>query len=152
MINSDKLSEMKSPVSNKLLFALAGLALVGFLDAIYLTVSYFTGHISCSVVAGCQDVLTSSYSEIAGIPLALLGAIYYLVLFISILLYIDNQNKWSRYIIYYLPTFGFLFSLYLLFLMFFAIKALCQYCLLSALTSTLLAMGSWLFIKKNKTN
>lgn len=152
MTSFDKPSETNYQNSNKLLFVLASIALIGFLDAVYLTVSHFTGHISCSLISGCQEVLTSSYSQILGIPLALLGAIYYLFILINILLYIDNQNRWSRYIISYLPLGGFLFSLYLLSLMFFVIQALCQYCLLSALTSTLLVIGSWLFIKKNKTN
>ena len=148
MTNSDKLSEMSSPKSNKLIFTFIAVALAGFLDAVYLTVSHYTGYISCSVISGCQEVLASQYSEIFGIPLALLGALYYLFILINLLLYIDNQNKWSSLIISYITIFGFLFSLYLLYLMFFVIDALCQYCLLSATTSTLLLILSMLFIKK----
>ena len=74
-----------------------------------MTVSHYTGHITCSVIAGCQEVLVSQYSEIFGIPLALLGAFYYLFILINSLLYIDIQNKWSKIVLAYLPTFGFLF-------------------------------------------
>jgi len=148
MINSDKPLETSSQNSNKLIFVLVGLALVGFLDAVYLTVSHFTGYISCSIFSGCQEVLTSQYSQILGIPLALLGALYYFFILINALLYIDNQNKWSKLVIAYVPIGGFLFSLYLIYLMFFVINALCQYCLLSALTSTLLAIASLIILRK----
>lgn len=164
MTNSDKLLEMSSTKLNKpdnilgtkiaslnkLTFGFIGLALIGFLDAIYLTVSHYTGHINCSVISGCQEVLLSPYSKILGIPLALLGALYYLFIIINSLLYIDNQNKWSRIFLSYLPIFGFLFSLYLLYLMIFVIDALCQYCLLSAGSSTILFILSLILINKNK--
>lgn len=150
MTNLDRPSEMSSPRFNKLIYTITGIALIGFLDAVYLTVSHYTGHIACSVISGCQEVLVSQYSEIFGIPLALLGAIYYLFILFNSLLYIDNQNKWSKMILSYLPVVGFLFSLYLLYLMFFVIDALCQYCLISATTSTLLFILSMVLIKKNK--
>jgi uncharacterized membrane protein len=150
MTNLDKPLETNSQKSNKLIYLFTAISLIGFLDAVYLTVSHYTGHISCSVITGCQEVLTSQYSEIFGIPLALLGAAYYLFILISSLIYIDNQNKYSKLILSYIPITGFLFSLYLVYLMFFVINALCQYCLLSATTSTLLFILGIIFIKKDK--
>lgn len=153
MTNSDKQSEMllETPqIKAKFLSLFIVVALIGFVDAVYLTVSHYTGHISCSVVSGCQEVLASQYSEIFGIPLALLGALYYLFIIISALLYIDHKNKYSVLALSYVPIFGFLFSLYLVYLMFFVIDALCQYCLLSATTSTTLFILALIFIKKNK--
>lgn len=151
MTNSDNSSMMSSPKSNKLSYSFAAVALVGFLDAVYLTVSHYTGTINCSVIAGCQEVLSSKYSEVFGIPLALLGAAFYLFILINALLYIDNQNKYSKLALSYIPVFGFIFSLVLLYLMFFVINAVCQYCLLSATTSTLLFILSIIFTKKNKS-
>lgn len=151
MTNLDKPSEMSSTKSNKLIFVFVAVALIGFLDAVYLSISHYTGSINCSIVSGCQEVLSSQYSEIFGIPLALLGATFYLFILINALLYIDNQNKWSKLALSYIPTLGLLFSIYLVYLMFFVIEALCQYCLLSATTSTLLFILSMIFIKKNKT-
>lgn len=150
MTNLDNSSMMSSQKSNKLIYFFTAISLLGFLDAVYLTVSHYTGYISCSVVSGCQEVLVSQYSEIFGIPLALLGAAYYLFILINSLLYIDNKNKWSKLILSYIPIFGFLFSLYLLYLMFFVIDALCQYCLLSATTSSILFILAMILIKKNK--
>jgi uncharacterized membrane protein len=150
MTNLDKPSKMLSRRSNKLIYIFTAISLMGFLDAIYLTVSHYTGHISCSVISGCQEVLVSQYSEIFGIPLALLGALYYLFILINSLLYVDNQNKYSKLALSYIPIFGFVFSLYLLYLMFFVINAICQYCLLSATTSTILFILGLILIKKNK--
>ena len=152
MTNLDKPLKTSSQKYNKLIYIFTAISLLGFLDAIYLTTSHYTGHITCSVISGCQEVLVSQYSEIFGIPLALLGAAYYLFILINSLLYIDNQNKYSKLVLSYIPIFGFLFSIYLIYLMFFVIEALCQYCLLSAGSSTLLFLFSMLLIKCKKCN
>ena len=148
MTNLDKPLKTSSQKYNKLIYIFTAISLLGFLDAVYLTTSHYTGHITCSVISGCQEVLVSQYSEIFGIPLALLGAGYYLFILINSLLYIDNQNKYSKLVLSYIPIFGFLFSIYLIYLMFFVIEALCQYCLLSAGTSTLLFILGIILIKK----
>ena len=152
MTNLDKPLKTSSQKYNKLIYIFTAISLLGFLDAVYLTTSHYTGHITCSVISGCQEVLVSQYSEIFGIPLALLGAAYYLFILINSLLYIDNQNKYSKLVLSYIPIFGFLFSIYLIYLMFFVIEALCQYCLLSAGSSTLLFLFSMLLIKCKKCN
>jgi len=152
MTNLDKPLKTSSQKYNKLIYIFTAISLLGFLDAVYLTTSHYTGHITCSVISGCQEVLVSQYSEIFGIPLALLGAGYYLFILINSLLYIDNQNKYSKLVLSYIPIFGFLFSIYLIYLMFFVIEALCQYCLLSAGSSTLLFLFSMLLIKCKKCN
>lgn len=60
---------------------LAG-SFIGFAISIYLTFSHYRGSIPpCHVVRGCETVQTSSYSEILGIPLALLGTLYFTVMF-----------------------------------------------------------------------
>jgi len=150
MTNLDKPLETNSPKSNKLTYTFAAVSLIGFLDAVYLSISHYSGAINCSVISGCQEVLSSQYSEIFGIPLALFGAAFYLFILINSLLHIDNKNKWSKLALSYIPSLGFLFSVYLVYLMLFVIKALCQYCLLSAITSTTLFILSIFFVKKYK--
>ena len=58
------------------LFAIAALlALVGLADSIYLTVEKLTGGIvQCNGISNCEQVLSSPYATIAGIPLAAFGA------------------------------------------------------------------------------
>ena len=148
MTNLDKSSETN--LMNKIFYFFPVVALLGFIDAVYLTTKYYSGNINCSVISGCQEVLSSQYSAIVGIPLALLGALYYLFVMIAAMLYIDSQNKWALKIIFIFPTIGFIFSIWLTYLQAYVIKAFCQYCILSALTSTLLFIMSLIIIKKNK--
>ncbi len=64
----------------KLPLLAAVVAIGGLIDAIYLTIHHLTGEkVPCSVTGGCETVLTSSYAEIAGIPLATFGAIAYFI-------------------------------------------------------------------------
>ncbi|MBT4850144.1 vitamin K epoxide reductase family protein [Candidatus Parcubacteria bacterium] len=150
MTNLEKPSNPISSKLNKLVYSFIVVALVGLLDAVFLTVKHYTGDISCSLITGCQEVLSSSYSVIFGIPTALLGAGYYIVILLAALIYAEQKKGLMLKVLSYLPTLGFLFSLWLIYLMMFVIEALCQYCLLSAMTSTLLFIFSLILIKKNK--
>ena len=121
----------------KLLISIFVIALIGFADASYLTVEHFQGKIPpCSVVEGCERVLTSSYSVVAGIPVSLAGSIYYLLVLIGLFAYFDTKNesilKWTLH----LTALGFLASLAFLYLQAFVIHSYCLYCLGSIATST----------------
>jgi uncharacterized membrane protein len=149
MTNLENSSNQSSQL-NKIFYILPVIALLGFIDAVYLTTKYYSGNINCSIISGCQEVLSSQYSAIVGIPLALLGALYYLFVLIAAIVYIDSRNKWALKIISIFPTIGFLFSIWLTYLQAYVIKAFCQYCILSALTSTILFILSLIIMKKNK--
>jgi uncharacterized membrane protein len=126
-------------------------SLAGFLDAIFLTTKYYVGTINCSAISGCQEVLGSTYSDIFGIPIALLGAAYYLLILFAALGYLKYHNKLAANILGLFPMIGLLFSLWLVYLQLFVIKYICIYCMGSALASTILFVLS-IFIWKNKTN
>lgn len=111
----------------------------GFLDATYLTVSHYLGtELSCTLTGGCGTVTTSKYSMIGAIPVALLGSLYYLTMLISSLVYLDTKHELARKIITFLPFTGLIASIYFVALQLFVIKAICQYCMGSAITSTVL--------------
>lgn len=115
------------------------LGFVGFLDTSYLTVNHFTGTaVNCTITEGCDEVLASEYSEIFGVPMALLGLLYYLFILLAGFFYLDTKNIKVLKILTFITSFGFLFSLWLVYLQFFIIKAICQYCMLSAINSTIL--------------
>jgi len=135
---------------NKIIFVLIAIAVLGMIDAVFLTVKHYSGAIDCSVISGCQEVLNSDYSEIMGIPLALMGTAYYLLVIFLSLFFIDTRNKYALMGLKYIPSFGFLFSLWLVYLQFFVIGSICQYCMLSALSSTILFILSLTLIKKGK--
>src|SRR5258705_13172707 len=57
-------------------------AMAGLADATYLTVQALTGEtLSCGGSPDCFRVLGSSYARVAGIPVAMLGALAYLSVF-----------------------------------------------------------------------
>ena len=119
----------------KLPAAAALVALVGLADSIYLTVHHFTTEpVPCSIISGCETVLTSSYAEIAGIPLAALGAAAYFAAFsFALLAAFGNRFMWTLFGIQSIVMAG--FTAWLIYLQAVVIGAFCQFCLLSALTS-----------------
>ncbi len=126
-----------------LLIGFVVFSFLGFLDATFLTLEHYNkGILPCYIFEGCDRVTNSSYSQIAGLPVALFGAVYYLAIFIATILFIDTKYRPILYILIFLPIFGFLFSLWFMYLQIFVIKAICFYCVISAITSTaLLVLG-----------
>ncbi len=136
----NSLSKMLWPKKNNIILGIFALiALCGFLDATYLTLEHFRGSIPpCTLASGCETVLTSPYAVIGPVPVALLGACYYVaILFGAILVY---QTKNEKLLIWLAraTALGFLASLYFFSLQAFVIGAWCQYCIASIVTSTLL--------------
>lgn len=124
-------------------------ALLGFIDASYLAVEHYKGVIPpCTIVSGCELVLTSSYSFILGVPVSLLGAIYYLIVLIGISSYLESKKTKLLKLTLLFTFFGFLFSLWFLYLQAFVIGAYCLYCLGSALTSITLFVTACVVFKK----
>lgn len=113
-------------------------ALVGLVDSAYLTVKHFKEEtVPCSLITGCEQVLTSSHAEMFGIPLAVYGAAaYFLAFSLAILAIFGNRKMW--FVLGILASFMFAYSLYLLYVQGFVIEAFCQFCLLSAISSTTL--------------
>ena len=142
MNKAEKSSDQPSQalVPNKyLLGAFVLFAFIGFLDTSYLTISHFTGaEVNCSIVEGCNEVLASKYSSIFGIPLALLGLLHYTILLVGGFYYLDSRNPKVLKPLMILTTFGLLFSAWLVYLQFFVIKSICQYCMVSAVNSVIL--------------
>lgn len=123
------------------------LILLGFADSVFLTYEHYAlTSIGCPVSPwiNCLAVTSSKYSEIAGIPLALLGVIYYL--FLSFFLY-KSKEKMFKHFFLQLSSVGVIFSLYLIYIQAFAIGLFCLYCLISAVISFLIFGLTWIFFK-----
>ncbi|HEX8424074.1 MAG TPA: vitamin K epoxide reductase family protein [Pyrinomonadaceae bacterium] len=123
------------------LYALAALlALAGLADAVYLTVEHLTGRsVRCTVTSGCSEVLSSSYATVGGYPLAFFGAVAYFTAFSLATLAAFGSERAGK-LLTVLVALMFATSLWLLYLQAFVLKAFCQYCLLSAAITTLLAI------------
>ncbi|HYJ05864.1 MAG TPA: vitamin K epoxide reductase family protein [Chthoniobacterales bacterium] len=116
-------------------FCLAGLA-----DATYLSVIAFTGETAaCSGQAGCFEVLGSSYARVAGVPVALLGALGYFTAFTFAIFAAFNYKRAPKF---FALTVCLMFAatLWFLYLQAFVLHAYCRYCLFSA-AITFLLMG-----------
>jgi uncharacterized membrane protein len=125
----------------KLPIAAAFVAVVGLADAAYLTVHHLTAEpVPCTIVAGCETVLTSSYAQIGGVPLAAFGAVAYFVAFaLALLTAFGNRMTWTLFGIQVVLMS--LFTAWLIYLQGYVIGAFCQFCLISAATTfTLLGL------------
>jgi uncharacterized membrane protein len=116
-----------------------GLCLLGVGIAGYLTYVHFAGlHPICEIGHGCETVQTSRYANLAGIPVALLGLISYILILVSL------RVRGERALLagYSLGIVAFGFSLYLTYRELFTIHAICTWCVSSAIVFTLLAIVS----------
>lgn len=110
--------------------ALVVLALAGFLISFYLTLTHYRHLVPpCYVTSGCESVVTSRYSTILGIPLSLIGTIFFAVMFyLGIALITGPPKKVMR--AYELLAFaGVLAAVVLFLLQAVVLKAYCSYCL-----------------------
>jgi uncharacterized membrane protein len=111
------------------------IALIGIADAVYLTVHYYTAEaVPCSLTGGCEQVLTSVYADIGGVPLAAFGAASYFIAFSLALLSIyGNRVAWTIFGVQVVLMA--IFTGWLIYVQAFLIHAFCQFCLLSAATT-----------------
>src|SRR3990167_8415706 len=95
------------------------LSFLGFWDATYLTILHYKNAFPpCTITSGCETVLTSKYATILGIPIALIGSLFYLLLIgISILLLTDFKKIFVK-ILSLMIFLGTLVSLILIYIQF----------------------------------
>ncbi len=110
------------------------LTIIGLLVSIYMTIYKFTNNESmCIGSSGCSEVNASRYSEINGIPVAVLGVVGYAA--ILGLLFIEQRPGFIQenggLLFFGISLIGFLFTLYLIYLEIALIKAYCPFCLTS---------------------
>lgn len=119
------------------ILAVLGLGVAGYMAYIEIT------HESavCGPVGECNVVQTSQYATIAGIPVAVLGLIFYLAVLALWAVQRSSAGQWARpaaLALLGLAVFGVFFSIYLTLLELFVIHAVCMWCLSSALITTLI--------------
>ncbi len=123
------------------------MAVLGVGLASYLTYIHYAGiKPLCGRGGGsCELVQTSTYSHLAGVPVALLGLIGY-VLILASLLAPDEER--FRFATAALVLGGFAFSVYLTYREVFSLEAICEYCVSSAVLLTLmLPLSVWRFLR-----
>jgi uncharacterized membrane protein len=117
--------------------ALLVLSLAGLLDAFYLVlIKIFNNPLMCPQGIGdCWTVNTSRYGELFGIPVAVFGMAGYAAVIFLVLVETNNKlfMKLSLIGVFALALFGSLFSIYLTYLEIAVIKAICPFCVVSAI-------------------
>jgi uncharacterized membrane protein len=123
-----------------------GLALIGLGVATYLTVIHYAGiKPLCGKSGGCEIVQSSKYSKVAGVPVALIGLIGYVLILGSLL---APENEGSRLATAVLVLGGFGFSGYLTYRELYSIHHICPWCVSSAVILTiLLPLALWRFLR-----
>ncbi len=97
--------------------------------------------ISCGI-GDCDLVNSSAYSEIAGVPVALIGMMGYgLLLVLNTVAYSADPSEIYRPLLAFIflgALVGTLFSAYLTYVELFILRAICPWCVVSALIITVL--------------
>jgi uncharacterized membrane protein len=132
------MSSEKKNQGNYLKPLISVLSALGIIVSFYLTYIHFTESRAAFCAAGseCDTVRQSAFSTVMGIPVAAIGVAGYSVLLIVSLLNIKRRTKWL--ILYILAFAGFIFSAYLTYIELFVIKAVCMYCIFSAVLMTVI--------------
>lgn len=120
-------------------WAIIALAAFGLAVSVYLTVVHYTSApIICLATSGCESVNQSVYAELAGIPIALLGAGAYLAMLA--VAFAEKPRLLSpntvTTILFGISLSGTLYSAYLTYVELFVLRAICSWCVLSALAMT----------------
>jgi len=118
-----------------------GLTILGLLVSIYMTIFKLTNNAKmCIGSHGCSIVNASGYSEVNGIPVAVVGVVGYLS--ILIVLYLETKTgifqENGGMILFGLTLTGFLFTLWLIYVEVALIKAYCPFCITSQISMTLI--------------
>ena len=117
--------------------AILVLALIGVGIAGYLTYVHYEGlKVLCLAGGGCETVQASRYAKLDGVPVAVLGLAGY----IGILGSAAIRGELGRVGGFAIALIGFGFSTYLTYRELFTIKAICQWCVSSAVLMTILVV------------
>jgi uncharacterized membrane protein len=119
------------------LVALAGVGVAGYLTYVH----YRPAALICTGSGGCETVQESSYAELVGIPVALLGLCAYLV--VLALVAWDTDEARTAVAAVALGAVG--FAVYLVTLQAFVIEAWCVWCLVNdlAIVPVLAVLAVW---------
>ncbi|MEK7650966.1 MAG: vitamin K epoxide reductase family protein [Patescibacteria group bacterium] len=130
------------------------LSFLGLIDATYLTITHYQDvSVVCLLINTCDLVLQSSYATLGSVPVSLLGVVYYLGIFILSLISFIKRDEKLFFLAGLLTIFGFIASLWFLYVQLFIIHSLCFYCLFSAFDSIILfALGLTFSLRYNKIN
>ena len=132
------------------LFLIAA-ALGGFVLAFFIFISKRKAKpIACPMDGHCDDVVRSEFSKFFGVPVEILGMLYYAVAataYSVFYFYSGLAVPLAVFAMFGLASFSFLFSLYLTFIQAFSLKQWCVWCLASAGLSSFIFLANVFYVK-----
>ncbi len=118
---------------------------IGVLDTLYLIYHKLRGtDVACPFFPKewCYKVQHSPQSKTFGVPNSYLGFIMYVLILVMTYMYaIGALVFWP---IQAIVTFGFLFSMYFIYIQAFVLKAFCTWCVVSAINFTIMMLAVYL--------
>ena len=118
---------------------------IGVLDTLYLIYHKLKGtDVACPFFSKewCHTVQHSPQSKTFGVPNSYLGFIMYML--ILVMTYMFANGTLLFWPIQAIVTFGFLFSMYFLYIQAFVLKAFCTWCVVSAINFTVMILAVFL--------
>jgi uncharacterized membrane protein len=117
------------------------LSFLGLLDSLYLYISHVRGaSLLCGTLKGCDIVAASPYSTMGGVPLSLLGVLFYAGMLILSAAIISHDRFVIRQTLAVGAFIGALASIWFEYIQLVLIGAWCIYCLFSALITWSMAL------------
>jgi uncharacterized membrane protein len=129
----------------------AAICLAGLGVATYLTTVHYAGQpIACGGVGDCEYVNSTKYADLFGVPVALLGALAYATMFVTIVAALLRKQEALLAGAWAVAAASFALSMYLTYIELRVIDAICVYCVVSASLMTalflLLSALSWRWV------
>jgi uncharacterized membrane protein len=116
------------------------IAVLGLALASYLVYVHYSGSKPvCTTSGACLKVQTSVYSKIGGVPVALIGLLGYIGIFISLI--VPDRDE-VRLATLAMTVIGVAFSGYLTYREVFTLKTICEECATSAVLMLILFFGA----------
>jgi uncharacterized membrane protein len=124
---------MTSPRYGWVAWVGSALVTLGLGLSVYLTVAHYTTPVVLACpetgVINCSKVTTSSYATIMGMPLAVLGLLYFVtILPLQLPMAWRSQNIWLRRIRLAASGIGVVMIFWLIYVELFMLNAICLYC------------------------
>jgi len=128
-------------MTNRFTQVTVALTIIGLLVSIYMTIYKVTSNDNmCVGSKDCSVVNASKYSEVNGVPVAVVGAIGYATLLG--ILWLERKPGFFKdngsMIFFGISLIGFFFTLWLIYVEIALLKAYCPFCITSQITMTII--------------
>lgn len=133
-------AEKTRPLANRLIWTFFGVAVLGWTaSAILSAIHFWVLPIPEGVpTRGPMAVMMSPWAYVGPIPLATIGAVYYIGMMAAAALWLFTKSPLLERLLLPVTALGVAFSAYFVYLQLFVIGEICPFCMVSAAATTLL--------------